>query len=133
MQEPTSVLHTAIDADNIPAIVRALESVKVEAQLEPVPPVVELLRHRSHAVREAAVGALGRMGEVSALPLLLELATKQHEGNRHVRCAAVKALGSFTGPDVELALTAALNDQALNVRAGAEGSLRLIRGAKAGD
>ncbi len=72
--------------------------------------------HRDALCREAAVAALGAIGDEAGLPAILA-ATKDKPA---VRRRAVLALAPFEGPDVEAALAAALNDRDGQVRQAAE-------------
>ena len=70
------------------------------------PAVLELVS-ASHdaAVRAAAIGALGRVGEAEDLPLLIKTAT---EGGKLERVAARDALTQFSGESVNKSLATAL-------------------------
>jgi HEAT repeat protein len=73
-------------------------------------------RHDDALVREAAVAALGAVGDPSGLPAVLAAC-----GDRPtVRRRAVLALAAFTGPDVETALRRAASDRDWQVRQAAE-------------
>jgi HEAT repeat protein len=72
--------------------------------------------HRDPLCREAAVAALGAIGDEVGLPAIL-VATKDKPA---VRRRAVLALAPFEGPDVEAALEAALLDRDWQVRQAAE-------------
>lgn len=85
------------------------------------PRVVETLsqiasEHPDNLCREAAVAALGAIGEVAGLPAILaamnDIAT--------VRRRAVIALAPFEGPEVDDALERALGDRDWQVRQAAE-------------
>ncbi|MFT3851376.1 MAG: HEAT repeat domain-containing protein [Ilumatobacteraceae bacterium] len=67
-------------------------------------------------VREAAVAALGAIGDERALPAILSACTDKPA----VRRRAVLALAPFDGPQVEAALQAALDDRDWQVRQAAE-------------
>ena len=72
--------------------------------------------HPDALVREAAVAALGAIGDERAVPAILRaLADKAT-----VRRRAVIALAPFDGPDVEAALQRALDDRDWQVRQAAE-------------
>jgi HEAT repeat protein len=72
--------------------------------------------HDDALCREAAVAALGAIGDERGLPAILAAA-----GDRPaVRRRAVIALAPFSGPDVDAALTAALADRDWQVRQAAE-------------
>jgi len=72
--------------------------------------------HDDPLVREAAVAALGSIGDPAALPAVLT-ATRDRPA---VRRRAVLALAPFEGPEVDAALEAALTDPDWQVRQAAE-------------
>ena len=72
--------------------------------------------HRDALVREAAVAALGAIGDAVGLPAILAATTDKPA----VRRRAVLALAPFDGPDVEAALARALTDRDWQVRQAAE-------------
>lgn len=72
--------------------------------------------HPEHLVREAAVAALGAIGDPVGLPAVL-LAL---EGRATLRRRAVLALAAFEGPEVDDALERALDDRDRQVRQAAE-------------
>jgi HEAT repeat protein len=72
--------------------------------------------HRDALAREAAVAALGALGDPSALPVILAACTDKPA----VRRRAVLALAPFDGPEVDAAITAALEDRDWQVRQAAE-------------
>lgn len=72
--------------------------------------------HRDPLVREAAVAALGAIGDERGLPAILVGTTDKPA----VRRRAVIALAPFDGPDVDAALTRALSDRDWQVREAAE-------------
>jgi HEAT repeat protein len=72
--------------------------------------------HEDALVREAAVAALGAIGDVRGLAAILDAT-----GDRPaVRRRAVIALAPFDGPDVDAALARALTDRDRQVRQAAE-------------
>jgi HEAT repeat protein len=74
------------------------------------------LRHDDALVREAAVAALGALGDEAGLPAILEAT-----GDRAtVRRRAVIALAPFDGPEVDAALERARQDRDWQVRQAAE-------------
>lgn len=73
-------------------------------------------RHDDALVREAAVAALGAIGDDSGLPAILA-ATRDKPA---IRRRAVLALAPFAGPDVDAALQRALHDRDWQVRQAAE-------------
>jgi HEAT repeat protein len=72
--------------------------------------------HDDLLAREAAVGALGAIGDPSGLPAILAAC----DDRPTVRRRAVLALASFSGPDVDAALRRALGDRDWQVRQAAE-------------
>jgi HEAT repeat protein len=72
--------------------------------------------HHDALVREAAVAALGAIGDPSGLPAILAATTDKPA----VRRRAVLALAPFDGRDVEEALARALTDRDWQVRQAAE-------------
>jgi HEAT repeat protein len=73
-------------------------------------------RHDDALAREAAVAALGALGDPAGLPAVLAAC---HD-KATVRRRAVLALAPFDGPDVDAALAAALGDRDWQVRQAAE-------------
>ena len=72
--------------------------------------------HDDPLCREAAVAALGAIGDERGLPAILA-ATRDRPA---VRRRAVIALAPFSGPEVDAALAAALDDRDWQVRQAAE-------------
>jgi HEAT repeat protein len=72
--------------------------------------------HPDALCREAAVAALGALGDPAGLPAILQ-ATKDKPA---VRRRAVLALAPFEGPEVDAALAAARHDRDWQVRQAAE-------------
>jgi HEAT repeat protein len=72
--------------------------------------------HRDALCREAAVAALGAIGDPAGLPSILAATTDKPA----VRRRAVLALAPFDGPDVEQALQRAAQDRDWQVRQAAE-------------
>ena len=72
--------------------------------------------HEEPLVREAAVAALGAIGDVRGLPAILHGTTDKPA----IRRRAVIALTPFDGPDVDAALERALSDRDWQVRQAAE-------------
>lgn len=72
--------------------------------------------HADALVREAAVAALGAIGDEAGLPAILQATTDKPA----VRRRAVLALAPFEGEDVETALRRALGDRDWQVRQAAE-------------
>ena len=79
--------------------------------------LVELATGHSDAlVREAAVAALGAIGDERGLPAILAGCNDKPA----IRRRAVLALAPFSGPEVDAALAAALDDRDWQVRQSAE-------------
>jgi len=82
--------------------------------------VVRLARvaqnHRDALAREAAVAALGALGDADALPVILSACRDKPA----VRRRAVLALAPFDGPEVDAAIATALEDRDWQVRQAAE-------------
>ncbi len=72
--------------------------------------------HRDPLAREAAVAALGALGDPAGLPAVLAACTDKTA----VRRRAVLALAPFSGPEVDAALATALEDRDWQVRQAAE-------------
>jgi HEAT repeat protein len=72
--------------------------------------------HDDAVCREAAVAALGAIGDPSGLPAVLAATTDRPA----VRRRAVLALAPFAGPEVDAALERALSDRDWQVRQAAE-------------
>jgi HEAT repeat protein len=72
--------------------------------------------HDDALAREAAVAALGAIGDVNGLPAILAAT----QDKPVIRRRAVLALAPFEGPDVDAALERALNDRDWQVREAAE-------------
>ena len=72
--------------------------------------------HEDALVREAAVAALGAIGDVQGLPAILSATTDKAT----VRRRAVLALAPFDGPEVTAALERARGDRDWQVRQAAE-------------
>ena len=83
-----------------------------------VPTLVHVaLEHEDPLCREAAVAALGAIGDEEGRAAILSAATGDRPA---VRRRAVVALAAFDGPDVEAALRRALKDRDWQVRQAAE-------------
>ncbi|HEX4903317.1 MAG TPA: HEAT repeat domain-containing protein [Acidimicrobiales bacterium] len=72
--------------------------------------------HAEHLVREAAVAALGALGDPVGLPAVLAALDQRAT----LRRRAVVALAAFEGPEVDAALRRALEDRDRQVRQAAE-------------
>ncbi len=73
-------------------------------------------RTPTHSSREAAIAALGAIGDRAGLPAILAGCRDRPP----VRRRAVLALAPFTGPEVDAALAEARDDRDWQVRQGAE-------------
>lgn len=107
-------------ADADPAVVEAAAWASGERR-PPEPGVVAALAavttsHDDPICREAAVAALGAIGDPAGLPAVLAATTDRPA----IRRRAVLALAPFDGPDVEAALERALTDRDWQVRQAAE-------------
>jgi HEAT repeat protein len=116
--EPPSLLAALADAD--PTIVEAAAWASGERR-PPEPGVVAALArlvsdHDDALVREAAVAALGAIGDEGGRPAILAALSDKAT----VRRRAVLALAPFEGPDVDAALAAAREDRDWQVRQAAE-------------
>jgi len=113
------LLLTAI-VDREPSVVEAACFSLGELERAGAPAVEALSRvartHREPLCREAAVAALGSIGDPSGLPAILDATTDKPA----VRRRAVIALAPFDGPDVDAALERALGDRDWQVRQAAE-------------
>lgn len=106
-------------ADNEPAVVEA--AAFAMGELGGRGPSVDALSqiardHRDPLCREAAVAALGAIGDPAGLAAILDATTDKPA----VRRRAVLALAPFSGADVDGALERALNDRDWQVRQAAE-------------
>ena len=104
--------------DDVPSVVEAAAwALGERGDVGAVPDLAEIATsHEDGLCREAAVAALGAIGDASALPAILAAM-----GDRAtVRRRAVLALAPFEGPEVEAALTKAANDRDWQVRQAAE-------------
>ena len=111
---------TPLLADAEPAVVEAAATALGERG-EHYPPAIVALAgvatgHTDALCREAAVAALGAIGDERGLPAVLAATTDKPA----VRRRAVIALAAFSGPDVEAVLRRALGDRDWQVRQAAE-------------
>jgi HEAT repeat protein len=117
---PDVDLRSALD-DAEPSVVEAAAWALGERGSEGAGAVGPLVRiaaeHEDPLCREAAVAALGAIGDDDALPAVLAAASGDRPA---VRRRAVVALAAFDGPDVDAALRAALQDRDWQVRQAAE-------------
>jgi HEAT repeat protein len=107
-------------ADPDPAVVESAAWASGERQ-PAEPAIVEALTavatdHEDPLCREAAVAALGAIGDPGGLPAILAATTDKPA----IRRRAVLALAPFDGPEVEEALGRALTDRDWQVRQAAE-------------
>jgi HEAT repeat protein len=119
---PGDVAPSLLDAlaDDEPTVVEVAAWASGERQ-PPEQGVVPVLAglvtgHADALVREAAVAALGAIGDEAGRPAILAALTDKAT----VRRRAVLALAPFEGPDVEAALEAARQDRDWQVRQAAE-------------
>jgi hypothetical protein len=116
--EPPSLLAALADDDAAIVEVAAWASGE-RAPAEPgVVPVLATIavEHEDALCREAAVAALGAIGDDAGLPAVLAACGDKAT----VRRRAVLALAPFTGPDVDAALARASTDRDAQVRQAAE-------------
>jgi HEAT repeat protein len=127
-RRPAIDLHGALHDDD-PAVVEVAAWAAGEHERVPAPTLDRLIELATSSpvalVREAAVAALGAIGDARALPAILTACRDQPT----VRRRAVLALAPFEGDEVEAALDAALTDRDWQVRQAAED----LRAAVSGD
>ena len=107
-------------ADDDPTVAEVAAWASGERQ-PPEPDIVGILAglatdHADALVREAAVAALGAIGDEAGLPAILAATADKAT----VRRRAVLALAPFDGPEVDAALSRALADRDWQVRQAAE-------------
>jgi len=115
---PPSLRYALTDDDTTVVEVAAWASGE---RVPPEPGIVGVLAelatgHDDALVREAAVAALGAIGDEAGLPAILAATGDKAT----VRRRAVIALAPFEGPEVDDALTRARNDRDWQVRQAAE-------------
>jgi HEAT repeat protein len=113
-----SLLGLLSDADDTVAEVAAWASGELDPAEKGAVAVLAALAtgHEDALVREAAVAALGAIGDRAGLPAILAATTDKPA----VRRRAVIALAPFDGPEVDAALERALDDRDRQVRQAAE-------------
>ena len=106
-------------SDDDPRVVEAVATAYGELRAESaIPWLIEVATgDGDRSGREAAVAALGAIGDTAALPALLTLVAKAPP---QVRRRAVVALTVFDDPAVEQAIRAAARDRNPSVREAAE-------------
>lgn len=106
--------------DPLPAVVEAAAWACGERTEDPNPPIEPLAQlaqnHDDPLVREAAVAALGALGDDGGLPAILAAT----EDKPAIRRRAVLALASFDGPEVDQAWLRARSDRDRQVRDAVE-------------
>jgi HEAT repeat protein len=109
-------------ADDDPSVVEMAAWAAGELEIATsVPRLASIATSHSDALaREAAVAALGAIGDPAALPAILIATTDKPA----VRRRAVLALAPFSGPEVDAALERATKDRDWQVRDAAELLLR---------
>jgi HEAT repeat protein len=115
----------ALLADDEPLVAEAAAFALGEHP-SPTPLVISMLgqaatTHADALVREAAVAALGAIGDPSALPMVLAAC----DDKPAVRRRAVLALAAFEGAEVEARLRQALEDRDWQTRSAAEQLLQV--------
>ncbi len=115
---PPSLLPTLASEDPTVLEVAAWACGEREPAEPAVVPVLSSLatRHDDPLVREAAVAALGAIGDESGVEAILAATTDKAT----VRRRAVLALAPFEGPEVDAALTRAKDDRDWQVRQAAQ-------------
>ena len=120
-----AVAHVGVDlvpllADSDPMVVEAAAwalGERAEESIGAVPTLMDLATNHDDALcREAAVAALGAIGDVRGLPAILAATSDKPA----VRRRAVIALAPFDGPEVDAALLRARDDRDWQVRQAAE-------------
>ena len=116
--QPPSLLGALADSDATVVEVAAWASGERDPAEPGVVPVLAALAtgHDDALVREAAVAALGAIGDDAGLPAILAATGDKAT----VRRRAVLALAPFDGPDVDAAVTRARDDRDWQVRQAAE-------------
>jgi len=110
-------LITALDDSDDGVVETAAWACGEQQSSATVPALANLAtNHDDPLCREAAVAALGSIGDSSGLPAILTACGDKAT----VRRRAVIALAPFEGPDVDAALVAALDDRDWQVRQAAE-------------
>lgn len=114
---PTVRLRDALSDPDVSVVEVACWAVGEQPDPDLVPDLARLASsHGDALVREAAVAALGAIGDVRGLPAILTACRDLPA----VRRRAVLALAPFEGPDVDEALQSALGDRDWQVRQAAE-------------
>jgi HEAT repeat protein len=117
---PTLLVDLLEDTDGLVAEAAAWACGEVQWRSRDRPRIVAALivaaAHTDPLVREAAVAALGAIGDPAGLPAVLAGC----EDRPAVRRRAVLALAPFTGPEVDAALAKAQADRDWQVRQAAE-------------
>ncbi len=102
---------------------------KMKARRDAAGLIKALGYRKDWSVRQDAAGALGELGDVGAIPPLVDVLQKDEHG--YVRSAAAKALGKIGDPCAVEPLIAALRDGNVNVRSSAVEALGQIGDARA--
>ncbi|MEM9466760.1 MAG: HEAT repeat domain-containing protein [Actinomycetota bacterium] len=109
-----SIVHLLDDPD--PTVVEQAAWACGEREADPEPPIGRLsslaVDHDDALVREAAVAALGALGDDAGLPAVLAATSDKPA----VRRRAVLALAAFDGPEVDAAWAKARSDHDHQVR-----------------
>lgn len=116
--EPPSILGLLADEDPVVAETVAWACGERQPSEPAAGTVVAAIAtgHDEHLVREAAVAALGSIGDPVGLPAVLAALGERAT----IRRRAVVALAAFDGPEVDAALHRALEDRDRQVRQTAE-------------
>jgi len=122
---PEVEIATALEDDDASVVEMAAWSLGEQGRSSSVPALSALASagagHADPLCREAAVAALGAIGDPSGLPAVLSAL----DDKPAVRRRAAAALAAFTGPSVEAALRRCLEDRDWQVRQVAEDLLAL--------
>lgn len=116
--QPPSTLGLLDDADPVVAETAAWAAGERQPPEDGAAEALSRLatEHPEHLVREAAVAALGAIGDPVGLPAVLAALDERAT----LRRRAVVALAAFDGPEVDAALERALDDRDRQVRQAAE-------------
>lgn len=109
-----------------PEALRFLARVAVNARLsDAVAPLISLVHHPSYGTREAAIQALGGLGDSRAFEPLLACV---RDVNIRIRGASLEALGQLGDSRAFEPLLASLRDEEKTIRQAAFGALGRLRG-----
>jgi HEAT repeat protein len=98
----------ALRGTNDPLVQQSAVRILGMAKCRDIEPTLAMLRSPSHGVREAAVDALGQIGDRSAVAALVQVLG---DSQATVRCAAAEALGKISDEAAASALIQMLEDR----------------------